>query len=211
MSLWIFDLDGTLVDTSRQIVHAVNRFLGERGRARMDRASVMRHVGFGTPRLMAGVLDLALDDPAVGEATSDFVQMYASDPGLHAEPYPGVEDTLGVLGAGASLAIVSNKAGPLVRTTLEAFGLEHHFATVLGGGEFGALKPAADGILAVMATTGAAPEETSMVGDMPVDVAAGRAAGVRTLFASYGFGTLGPGDPVPDGTLPSFADVLEWS
>jgi phosphoglycolate phosphatase-like HAD superfamily hydrolase len=62
-----------------------------------------------------------------------------------------------------------------------------------------------------MASTGAAREETTMVGDMPMDVAAGRAAGVRTLFASYGFGTLGPGDPVPDGTLPSFAHVLEWS
>lgn len=211
MSLWIFDLDGTLVDTSRQIVHAVNRFLRERGRAVMDHASVMSHVGFGTPRLMAGVLDLPLDDPAVGEATSDFVQMYASDPGLHAEPYPGVKDTLEVLGSTASLAIVSNKAGPLVRATLEAFDLEHHFASVLGGGEFGALKPSADGVLAVLATTGADPEETTMVGDMPMDVAAGRAAGVRTLFASYGFGSLGPDDPVPDGTLSSFTDILEWS
>jgi len=210
MSLWIFDLDGTLVDTSRQIVHAVNRFLVDRGREEMDHASVMRHVGFGTPRLVASVLGLSLDDPAIPEATSDFVRTYESDPGRHAEPYPGVEDTLDALGASASLAIVSNKAGPLVRATLEAFDLERHFATALGGGEFGALKPAADGILAVMGRTGATPEGTTMVGDMPMDVAAGQDAGVRTLFASYGFGTLGAGDPVPDGTLSCFADVLEW-
>ncbi|MBW2263390.1 MAG: HAD hydrolase-like protein [Deltaproteobacteria bacterium] len=211
MSLWIFDLDGTLVDTSGEIVNTVNRFLGERGREAMDHGSVMQHVGYGTPHLMARVLGLALDDPAIPEATSRFVQMYASAPALHARTYPGVHETLEALRPTSTLAVVSNKAGPLVRATLEAFDLARRFTIVLGGGEFGALKPAADGILLVMGKSGTAPEETTMVGDMPLDMAAGRNAGVRTLFAAYGFGALEPGDPVPDGTLESFPEVIEWT
>lgn len=211
MSLWIFDLDGTLVDTSGQIVHAVNRFLGERGREAMDHASVMRHVGFGTPHLMARVLGLEQDDAAIANATSRFVEMYASEPARHAGTYPGVPETLRTLGASATLAVVSNKAGALVRATLEAFDLAPHFALVLGGGEFGALKPAPDGILRAMEVAGSAPDETTMVGDMPLDVAAGKRAGVRTLFADYGFGTPGPGDPAADGVIASFPDILEWS
>ncbi len=211
MSLWIFDLDGTLVDTSGEIVHAVNRFLVERGRAAMDHGSVMRHVGFGTPHLVARVLDLPLDDPAIPEASSRFVEMYASDPARHAEPYGGVQETLAALREASTLAVVSNKAGALVRATLEAFDLARHFAIALGGGEFGALKPAADGLILAMERTGASPAETTMVGDLPLDMAAGRNAGVRTLFAAYGFGTLGPGDPRPDGIVESISGLMDWA
>lgn len=210
MRLWIFDLDGTLVDTSGDIVGAVNRFLEERGRPPMEHDSVMHHVGFGTPHLMARVLGLALDDDRVPEATSRFVEIYASHPADRSRPYPGARETLEALSSDSRLVIVSNKSGELVRATLEALDMTRHFDHAWGGREFGRLKPAPDGILKAMRETSIPPERTTMVGDMPMDVIAGRRAGVRTLFAGYGFGTLGPDVPPPDGTIRSLTEVLGW-
>jgi len=211
MRLWIFDLDGTLVDTSGDIVLAAGRLLEEHGRPPMDRDDVMRHVGFGTPHLVAALLGLPLLDPLVPAAAARFVEIYSEDPTGRSAVYPGTAETLDRLSSRDRLAVVSNKAGPLVRATLEAVHMARLFAFAWGGQEFGRLKPAPDGLLMAMALSQIPAAQTTMVGDMPMDVRAGRDAGVRTLFAEYGFGRLGPEDPVPDGTLDSLPRILEWS
>jgi phosphoglycolate phosphatase len=208
MNLWIFDLDGTLVDTSGDIVHAVNRLLAAYEREPLSREEVMRHVGRGTPFLVSKVLDLEPGSRETAEAASRFVGIYTENPVERSRPYPGTRETLEVLASSSVLGVLSNKSAPLVHATLRALDLGRHLTFAWGGGEFGGLKPAPDGVLKAMEQTSTPPERTTMVGDLPLDIAAGRSAGARTLFASWGFGRLGPGDPEPDGQIGSITDLL---
>jgi phosphoglycolate phosphatase len=170
----------------------------------------MRHVGFGTPHLISSVLGLDPEDPLLLALARRFVRIYAEDPTAHSVLYPGTLETLETLSSTSRLVVVSNKAAPLVRVTLESMGLASCFTHAWGGPEFGRLKPHPDGILKAMHATGIPPSLTSMVGDMPMDIRAGQAAAVRTLFVSWGFGRP-PADPGPDGVLGSLPEILEWS
>lgn len=208
MKLWIFDLDGTLVDTSGDIVHAVNTLLSENGRDPLSHGDVMCHVGFGTPFLMSRILDWDMDSPRTREATERFVEIYSTLPASRSSTYPGTRETLERLGASSTLGIVSNKNAHLVHATIEAHDLAPLLTFAWGGGEFGSLKPAPDGILKAMKESSIPASSTTVVGDMPMDVEAGRRAGARTLFASWGFGRLGPGDPEPDATIRSLSEIL---
>lgn len=200
--LIIFDLDGTLVDTSKDIVHVVNEVLAENGREALSHDEVMGHVGRGTPHLLAAVLGLSPEDKRVIRARERFVQLYSRDPARQSVLFEGTMEALDALGAVHPMAVVSNKASLLVHSTVEAHGLTGYFHPVLGGEELGRLKPAPHGLRRAMQVHRAAPQRTVMVGDMNLDILAGREAGVRTVFASYGFGTLdGEGDHRPDAVI----------
>jgi phosphoglycolate phosphatase len=206
----IFDLDGTLVDTSGDIVRVVNQVLTERGLGPMDPVDVMSHVGYGTLHLLRAVIGHDPSEQEVAEARARFVEVYAKDPAQDSHLYPGVRETLDALVTGRSMAVVSNKAGKLVRATIESVDLTGYFHPVLGGDELGQLKPAPDGLLEAMRVRDGRPESTVMVGDMNLDVLAGKAAGTRTVFATYGFGALREGDPEPDGVIDAFAELTKW-
>ncbi len=208
--LWLLDLDGTLVDTSGDIARAMNYVLSGLGLEEMEPDAIMRHVGQGTPLLIASILRLDPAHPSVDRAAALFVENYSTAPASRSRLYPAAAETLEALAGSARIAVVSNKDSRLVRATVDATGLTRWVERVWGGGDDVRLKPAPDMILAAMGEMGVPASRTTMLGDMGIDVAAGRAAGVRTLFASWGFGTLGPGDPLPDGRLSEFREILEW-
>ena len=80
MRLWAFDLDGTLVDTSGDIVFAVNTFLEEQRRPTLPAAEVMRHVGFGTPYLVSRIVDAPAGSAANRRHVARFVEIYNAHP-----------------------------------------------------------------------------------------------------------------------------------
>jgi phosphoglycolate phosphatase len=203
----VFDLDGTLVDTSADIVRVVNDVLAERDLLALPAEEVMRHVGYGTPQLLAAVLGRDPDEDEVQWARRRFVELYSREPVRDSRMYPAARETLRALAGAHPMAVVSNKAGRLVRATVEAMGIDELFEPVLGGDDVAEIKPAPDGVLAALAARGARPADAVMVGDMHLDVAAGRRAGTRTVHAAYGFGELADGDPVPDRRIHRFDEL----
>ncbi len=211
-TLIVFDLDGTLVDTSGDISRVVNAVRAERGLPAMEHGEVMRHVGHGTLHLMARVLGRDFAHEEVVLAHERFVELYAQDPASSSSLYQGTRETLDRLVQDHALAVVSNKAGRLVRATLGALDLARYFDPALGGDEAPALKPAGHGLLVAMKARCAAPQRTVMVGDMDLDMSAGRAAGAHTVFATWGFGGIPECDPRVDariGELPEILDVID--
>jgi phosphoglycolate phosphatase len=111
--------------------------------------------------------------------------------------YPGVMEALDRL-AGRVLAVLTNKPGGMSRTILQGLGVAGRFRRIWGGDDVPAKKPDPSGLLRLIADCGARPAQTVMVGDSPIDVRTGRAAGVTTVGVGYGFDPAGLVSEPPD-------------
>jgi phosphoglycolate phosphatase len=124
--------------------------------------------------------------------------------------YPGAVEALDALRA-YTLAVLTNKPGEMSRAILEGLGVAGRFARICGPEDVPGRKPDPAGLLSLMAEAGMGREATAMVGDSPVDVRTGRAAGVLTVGVSYGLDPEGLRADPPDVTiddLRKLADVL---
>lgn len=202
----IFDLDGTLVDTSRDITASVNHVRAAFGLEPISLAEAMRYIGDGLHLLMQRVVVPA------GEKLARAVETYRAHHAEHfkdkAALYEGATDALGRLeGAGIKMAVVSNKPHRFALALLEHLDVAQHFTHVLGEETQPAKKPAPDGLLFVLKEWDLEPARAVMVGDSHQDVESGRAAGCRTIWCSYGFGE--PRAAKPDFTAGSMREVAE--
>jgi phosphoglycolate phosphatase len=186
--LVVFDLDGTLVDSSRDIASAANEALGRvaPGTARIPLDSILAYVGEGARRLIARCLDHAKLDLSPDEVLPVYLECYAGRLLDTTDLYPGVADALAALD-GTTLAVLTNKGGDFSRAILEGLGVARHFTRVWGAGDVTSRKPEPDGLLRLIADVHASPGETWMVGDSATDVGAGRAAGTRVAGVTWGF------------------------
>jgi phosphoglycolate phosphatase len=187
-ALIVFDLDGTLVDSSRDLANAVNAAL-----RRIDPAApalpletVRSFIGSGARNLVARSLVHAGVALPPEDALPVFLEEYSRRLIEHTRFYPGVEDALERLSA-HPLAVLTNKPGDMSRRILDALGAGPRFFRVYGGGDLALKKPDPDGLLRLMAEAMATPRTTVMVGDSGIDVRTGRAAGARTAGVRYGF------------------------
>lgn len=186
----IFDLDGTLVDTSPDLTAALNHALADLGRPVVDGATVRHLVSHGALAMIERGLALGGGgtDVEVQRALSVFLDYYADNIATHSRPFDGVEAALDALtAAGVELAICTNKRVALSRALIDALGWTHRFAANLGGDSLIVRKPAAAHVFATIAAAGGVPETSAFVGDSIVDVAAAHAAGVPVVAVSFGF------------------------
>jgi phosphoglycolate phosphatase len=186
--LVVFDLDGTLVDSSRDIAASVNAALARiaPGTAEIPLAEILSFVGEGARVLVQRSLGhTGLSLPA-DEVLPVYIECYAARLLDTTRLYPGVACALDAL-AGAALAVLTNKPGDFSRKILESLGVAGRFARILGAGDVPSRKPDPGGLLRLMADAAAAPEETWMVGDSATDVAVARAGGVRCAGVTWGF------------------------
>ncbi len=180
----IFDLDGTLVDSLDDIALALGRALADAGLPPPPRPRVRAWVGDGARSLVARALAGRADVDAV---LARFRDHYRAHPVVHTRVYDGVAAVLdAVVAAGRRLAILSNKPDDLTRTVADALLAAWPFAVVRGHRPDHPLKPDPAAALAVAAELGVAPARCTFVGDSEVDVATGRAAGMRTAAVSWG-------------------------
>jgi phosphoglycolate phosphatase len=187
IDLVLFDLDGTLVDSRRDLASAVNGMLGLRGCARLEIDAVTALVGQGVHTLVARALEAAgagAADQALARA--DFARGYAACLLDSTLPYDGVEETLARL-KGLPCAVVSNKPQRFCETILDGLALRRFFSLILGGDALADMKPSPLPLRHAMHVFGSAPERTVMVGDSVQDLRAGKAAGTATCAALYGF------------------------
>jgi phosphoglycolate phosphatase len=189
VKLAVFDLDGTLVDSAPGIAAALTRALAPRGHAAFDAAEVAPMLGDGARVLMAracAARGTAFDAALV----APFVEDLEGQGAAGSAAYAGIEPALDALArAGWRAAVCTNKPAGAARALLEELGLARRFALVLGGDSLPVRKPDPAHLLGLLAALDAAPGQAVMIGDHANDIAAARGAGVRSVFAAWGYGT----------------------
>lgn len=189
VALAVFDLDGTLVDSQKDLADAVNRLLLAHGAEQLPESQVSRMVGEGAATLVARAF-AAVTLEAPPDALVRFLSIYDACLLDHTRPYEGVESMLEALHGRMALALLTNKPSAATRRILDGLGLSRFFASrliVCGDGPF-PRKPDPAGLLALGAAVGVAPGRVALVGDSVVDRQTALAAGAIFCVASYGFG-----------------------
>lgn len=186
--LILFDLDGTLVDSSRDITNALNYALKPYGFKTMTVEETVKLVGEGIARLIEKVIGtekIGIKDNVLKR----FLEYYSDHLTEYTKPYPGVTETLDRLSAYGK-AVISNKREELSRRLLEELGLASCFNHILGSDSTPEKKPSPLPVLTVLKREGLTPDQALMVGDSNLDIEAGRKAGVITVGAGYGYRPL---------------------
>ena len=206
MKLAVFDLDGTLVDSSEDLYLAVAHTLSELGLPPRSRDEVVSYVGDGAVALLTR--SIAPREHLLETAVALWREHYFRHLLDHTRLYPGIAAVLG--SARIPLAVHTNKPGAMARKILEGLGVLSRFVAVVGGDE-GARKPDPAGLLGIAARVGASAEETVLIGDSLVDHATAVSAGVRFVPVSWGFvplATLAAGGAT--GFVQDAAGLLPW-
>jgi len=180
----IYDLDGTLVDSRDDLADSVNAMLARLGLPQRVPGMIHGFIGEGAERLIRRSLGPSHEDryPAAAPIWRD---EYAKRLLARTRLYPGVDGLLRI--PPDARAVLTNKPGGFAREILEGLGVASAFRAVLGGDE-APRKPSPEGLLRLCAMLGTAPMETLLVGDSAVDLATGRAAGVRICAVTWGLG-----------------------
>jgi HAD superfamily hydrolase (TIGR01509 family) len=182
--VYLFDIDGTLVDSALDICGAVQDVLASNpppcGEVSFDflKTYIGRH-------LLDLFQDLGFTDGSIDPLINEYRRIYPARNHGSTKLYPGVAEALANLPGRKSTA--TTKGTPTTRTVLELFGLLKYFDHVQGTDGFPA-KPAPDVVLAALRALGASADESLFVGDSPADMEAGRRAGVKICAVRYGYG-----------------------
>lgn len=182
----VFDLDGTLVDSARDISESISELVESYGAAPLPMSEVVNMVGDGASILVMRALKQSAVDVSPRDALARYLEIYNQRLMNHTTPYDGIVESLAVLLRRGPLAVLTNKPlGPSIGI-LEALGLRGYFARVIGGDSEYGRKPDPAGLLALQAL--APGDQLVMIGDSPADWTAAAAANVPFVFARYGFG-----------------------
>jgi len=182
--VYLFDLDGTLVDSAADICGTIQQVLHASGRTGVSDALLRRYIG---RHLIDLFTDLEFPPASFDQMVTDYRAIYTAGGHVNTSVYPGVAEMLKALGGLKSTA--TTKGTPTTKVILEKFGLITYFNHVQGTDGFPA-KPEPDVILKSLEIFGVSPAECLMVGDAPSDMEAGRRAGVKTCAVRYGYGDL---------------------
>jgi phosphoglycolate phosphatase len=185
-SLVVFDLDGTLVDSRRDLADAANALIEERGGTMLPVDRITGMVGEGAALLVSRALAAAGLEPDLDSALPRFLDLYDERLVVHTRPYPGTEQMLASLPR--PLAVLTNKPQRHTDRLLEALDLSKFFDFAVGGDTPCGRKPAPNGLRQLMAHVSADASQTILVGDSAIDLRTARAAGVRFCLVRYGFG-----------------------
>jgi len=205
-SLFVFDLDGTLIDSRRDIAESANALLESCGAPPLPEERVGRMVGDGAAVLVARAFTVA-GIVAPPDALERFVAIYRERLLRHTRPYPRIPEVLADLAQRAELALLTNKPLAATKEILDGLDLARFFgpAVVAGDGAF-PRKPDPSGLLHLSRAAGVLPSATVLVGDSTIDWRTARAASTAICLARYGFGfegvlaaDLGPADRLVDG------------
>jgi phosphoglycolate phosphatase len=182
----MFDFDGTLADTWRDIANALNRTLADVGLEPVSGPEVRFWIGEGALRLLAqAVPEAERSEPHLDQLYERFRVHYDQCCLDTTETYPGILDCLDSL-EGAALAVLSNKPARFLDRVLGGLGLKSYFRVVVAGDTLEASKPSASVVEHLLSQIDVEPTEIWMVGDSAIDVETGKRAGARTIGCGWG-------------------------
>jgi phosphoglycolate phosphatase len=180
--VYLFDVDGTLVDSACDICGAVQEVLRANSRNDVTDAFLRRYIG---RHLVDLFQDLGYSSQHIDEMIVHYRRVYLARGHSMTKPYAGVAEMVAALPGRKSTA--TTKGTLTTRAVLEKFGLLPHFDHVQGTDGFPA-KPEPDVIFASLNVFDANPQDCVFVGDSPADMEAGRRAGVKTCAVLWGYG-----------------------
>jgi phosphoglycolate phosphatase len=188
--LFLFDLDGTLVDSRADITSALNRMLARMDLPALPESRVADFVGMGVQKLVErSMREISSVEPApdlVQRGMTLFREEYGNHLVVQTRLCPCVEEALDLL-SWAELAVVSNKPEDFCRRILQILGVDTRFCAIVGEDGTSPRKPDPALLFKAMDSCGVGPGDAVMVGDSAVDIEAGKAAGVFTCGVLGGF------------------------
>ena len=185
--LIIFDLDGTLIDSKRDIAFAVNETLKKMGLSPIPQEEVYGYVGNGVRPLIEQTMannGMEGDLPTAIDHFREFYIKHLLDTTIM---FDGVREVLEHFRADKKMAVASNKPFRYVEKILDGLGMSGYFSSVKGGDNVEAKKPAPEMLHTILEETGFGKEECVFIGDSGVDIRTGKNAGIKTVGVTYGF------------------------
>lgn len=207
-----FDLDGTLVDSNRDLAPAINHALSVAGRPGVSPDETRKLIGGGARRMLERAMEVTggpLPDDEFEAAYGELQLHYAAHIADNTVPYPGCLDALDALAErGCKLAVITNKIEVNSRLLLDALGLTDRFDVILGGDTLGPgrAKPAPDMIDTAILLCGGG--SFAMVGDSTYDVRAARNANVPVVALSFGYNDMPADELGADAVIDHFDRLL---
>jgi phosphoglycolate phosphatase len=208
-----FDLDGTLVDSNRDLAPAINHALGVAGRPGVSPDETRKLIGGGARRMLERAMEVTggpLPDAEFEAAYGELQLHYAAHIADHTVPYPGCLEALdALLERGCKLAVITNKIEVNSRLLLDALGMTGRFTAILGGDSLGPrrAKPAPDMIDTAILTLGGG--RFAMVGDSSYDVRAARNARVPVVALSFGYNDMAVEELGADAVIDRYDQLVE--
>jgi len=188
VSLLIFDLDGTLIDSKLDLANSVNATLDHFGLPQLSHERINSYVGNGSPVLMRRALGPEASEAEVQRALAWFLDYYRDHMLDYTRTYPGVMEALESFQEnGVRMAVLTNKPVRFSEGILDGLKLSGYFFRVYGGNSFDQKKPHPVGIETLLRESGESPEHAMMVGDSAVDIRTARNAAIRACGVTYGF------------------------
>lgn len=182
-----FDLDGTLVDSAPDMVVAMRRLRMEQGESPVGAEAIGAVVSKGGRAMLRRGFPGA-DEARIQTLLPRFLELYAQAIAAHSTLFPGIDDVLAALESrGVRWGIVTNKPGGLARALLAALTLDARCAALVCGDCLPQRKPDPAPVLHACELVGVDPAQCVYVGDDARDIEAGRAAGMRTFAAAWGY------------------------
>jgi phosphoglycolate phosphatase len=182
--LCIFDLDGTLIDTSGDINNAANDMLSHFGLEKIDKDQTIQYVGDGIRKFVERCVDSKTVD--IEKAVSFFKEAYFARKVETTRPYSGIVGVLEEI-TGRHLSVLTNKSYDISKAIIDELGLSHYFEYIVGGDTLERKKPFPDGIEHILRKSGVSKNETLMIGDGKNDILSAKEAKITSVYVSYGF------------------------
>ncbi len=183
-----FDLDGTLADTAEDLAAPVNAMRAERGLEPLPLAQLRPYASMGARGLILRGLGVEREAPEFEALRLDFLQRYEQAMCVRTRLFEGMAQVLEALDtAGMRWGVVSNKVERYVRPIMESLGVLERSAAAVGGDTTAFAKPHPQPLLHAARIASVDPRRCVYIGDDLRDVEAGRAAGMATVAAAYGF------------------------
>ena len=184
----LFDLDGTLLDTSHDMGSALNRLLVEHGREPLPFNCIRSKVSHGANALVQLGFGLQLEDPSFDQLRHGFLRYYEKDLCTHTCLFDGMSEVLSHLETRSlPWGVVTNKPAYLTEPLLQELGLLARAACIVSGDTLDTRKPRPEPLLYGCQLAGGEPQDSVYIGDAERDVQAGREAGMTTLVATFGY------------------------
>jgi phosphoglycolate phosphatase len=187
----VFDLDGTLVDTSPDLTAALNSVLVAAGRRPLPEEEVRHLVGRGARALIERGMEVTgdpVDQAVIPKLFDDFLDHYGANIAAGSQPFPGAEDAVRrLIVAGHRIGICTNKPEALSFKLMDALNLRRYFPVILGADSQPYRKPDPRHLLDTVAKLGGDPRNAVMVGDSETDVTTARAADIPVILVSFGY------------------------